>query len=545
MTDSAAGSADTPGTDGLELARTERPESGRTERPESGRTVRPESGRTERLESVGMAGTDGTNGARGGVPFRWTRRHVLALAVLCLAALLDTIDVTVVNVAMPTIRNALHFSEGGLAWMVSAYMVPFGGFLLLGGRTGDLLGRRRVLLAGTATFTLASLGSALAPSVGVMITTRAIEGLAAAFVVPMTLAMLSSVFPAGPARNRAFSIWGGVSAAAGTLGLIVGGLLVTAAGWRWIFFINVPVGLFVLAAAVRLLPADPRRDWSIRQFDLIGALSVTAGSSLLAYAVVQTGSHSLGSGRTIGLLAGAAVLLGYFVLHERFVAASPLMPPELWHNRSMAGANLVSALLSSAVFAMFYSTTLYMQQVLGYSALRTGLAYLPLGLSILIAAGLAPALVSRIGVRLVAAAGAALSLAGLVLFSRIPADGQLLTDIVLPSVIVGLGGGLVLLSTTIAAMSGVSAERQGVASALLNVSRQLGGALGLAAIATVAAGVTARSAGSLPVALTAGFRAGFSISAALVGLAAVTALVLLRDDGRGQRVNLVELQTHG
>ena len=422
MTDSAAGSAGMPGMEGPEAA--------------------------------GTAGTDGTDGARG-VPFTWTRRHVLALAVLCLAALLDTIDVTVVNVAMPTIRNALHFSEGGLAWMVNAYMVPFGGFLLLGGRAGDLLGRRRVLLAGTATFTLASLGSALAPSVGVMISTRAIEGLAAAFVVPMTLAMLSSVFPAGPARNRAFSIWGGVSAAAGTLGLIVGGLLVTAAGWRWIFFINIPVGLVVLAAAVRLLPADPGRHWSIRQFDLMGALSVTAGSSLLVYAVVQTGSHPWGSGRTIALLAGAAVLLGYFVLHERFVAASPLMPPELWHNRSVAGANLVSALLSSAVFAMFYSTTLYMQQVLGYSALRTGLAYLPLGLSILIAAGLAPALVSRIGVRLVAVAGAVLSLAGLVLFSRIPADGQLLTDIVIPSVIVGLGGGLMLLSTTIAAMSGV------------------------------------------------------------------------------------------
>jgi EmrB/QacA subfamily drug resistance transporter len=542
MTDSAAGSAGMPGTDGQESGRTEGPVG--PGGPEAGRTEGQESGRTGGPEAAGTAGMGGTDGARG-VPFRWTRRHVLALAVLCLAALLDTIDVTVVNVAMPTIRNALHFSEGGLAWMVNAYMVPFGGFLLVGGRAGDLLGRRRVLLAGTATFTLASLGSALAPSVGVMIITRAIEGLAAAFVVPMTLAMLSSVFPAGPARNRAFSIWGGVSAAAGTLGLIVGGLLVTVAGWRWIFFINIPVGLFVLAAAVRLLPADSRRDWSIRQFDLIGALSVTAGSSLLAYAVVQTGSHPWGSGRTITLLAGAAVLLGYFVLHERFLAASPLMPPELWRNRPVAGANLVSALLSSAVFAMFYSTTLYMQQVLGYSALRTGLAYMPLGLSILIAAGLAPALVSRIGVRLVAVAGAVLSLAGLVLFSRIPADGQLLTAIVIPSVIVGLGGGLILLSTTIAGMSGVAAERQGVASALLNVSRQLGGALGLAAIATVAAGVTACSAGSLPVALTAGFRAGFSISAALVGLAAVTALVMLRDDGRGQRVNLVELQAHG
>jgi EmrB/QacA subfamily drug resistance transporter len=463
-----------------------------------------------------------------------------------LAALLDTIDVTVVNVAMPTIREALHFSEGGLAWMVNAYMVPFGGFLLFGGRAGDLLGRRRVLLAGTAVFTLASLGSALAPGVGVMITTRAIEGLAAAFVVPMTLAMLSTVFPAGPARNRAFAIWGGVSAAGGTLGLIAGGLLVWLAGWRWIFFINVPVGLFVLAAATRLLPADPARERSRGQFDLIGAVSVTGGSSLLAYAVVQTGSHPWGSARTIALLAGAAVLLGYFVLHERFVASSPLMPMAVWRSGPVTGANVVTALLSSAIFAMFYSTTLYMQQVLGYSALRTGLAYLPLGLSILVAAGLAPALVSRIGVRLVAVAGAALSLAGLILFTRIPAHGQLLTDIVLPSVIVGLGGGLVLLSTTIAGMSGVPAEQHGVASALLNVSRQLGGALGLAAISTVVTSVAVRSAGSLgaalPDALTAGFRAGFTVSAALTGLAALTALALLREDGRGQRVNLVELQ---
>ena len=195
----------------------------------------------------------------GGAEFRWTRRHVLALAVLCLAALLDTIDVTVVNVAMPAIRDSLHFSEGGLAWMVDAYMVPFGGFLLLGGRTGDLLGRRRVLVAGTAVFAAASLGSALAPSAGVMIATRAVEGLAAAFVVPMTLAMLTSVFPAGPPRTRAFSVWGGISAAAGTLGLVVGGALVSAAGWRWIFLINIPVGLIVIVAALRVLPADSPR----------------------------------------------------------------------------------------------------------------------------------------------------------------------------------------------------------------------------------------------------------------------------------------------
>ena len=488
----------------------------------------------------------------GGAEFRWTRRHVLALAVLCLAALLDTIDVTVVNVAMPAIRNSLHFSEGGLAWMVDAYMVPFGGFLLLGGRTGDLLGRRRVLVAGTAVFAAASLGSALAPSAGVMIATRAVEGLAAAFVVPMTLAMLTSVFPAGPPRTRAFSVWGGISAAAGTLGLVVGGALVSAAGWRWIFLINIPVGLIVIVAALRVLPADsppspPDGRAARRGFDLGGAVSVTAGASLLAYAVAQTSSHAWGSARTIVLLCGAAALIGYFVVHEgRVSAGSPLMPLSLWRNRSVAGANIVSALLASAMFAVFYSTTLYMQQVLHYSALRTGLAYVPFGLSILVAAAAAPALVSLAGIRVTSILGSAVSLAGLVLLARVPVAGHLLTDIILPTVIVGLGAGAVIVPTSVAAMSGVTADQHGIASALLNVSRQLGGALGLAVIATVVASYAARSVAAgnaAAAALTAGFHAGFAVSAALVAVSVVTAATLLREDGRGQRVNLIALQT--
>jgi EmrB/QacA subfamily drug resistance transporter len=481
--------------------------------------------------------------------FVWTRRHTLALTVLCLAALLDTIDVTVVNVAMPAIRESLHFSESGLAWMVNAYLVPFGGFLLLGGRAGDLLGRRRVLVAGTAAFTVASLGSALAPTAAAMVGTRAAEGLAAAFVVPMTLAMLSSMFPAGPGRNRAFAIWGGVSAAAGTLGLILGGLLVTAVGWRWIFLVNIPVGAVVVAAALRLLPADARSEAVAGRgggrFDAVGALSVTAGTSLLAYAVVQTGSHAWGSARTIALVAVAAALIGYFALHERLVARSPLMPLELWRNRSVTGANIVSALVASALFAVFYSTTLYMQQVLHYSALRTGLAYVPFGLSILVAAGFAPTLVSLAGIRWATITGALAALIGFVLLARTPADGRLVTDIIIPTVVVGLGGGLMIVPTSIAAMSGVDAARHGVASALLNVSRQLGGALGLAVISTVVASSTARSAAaghSAPLALTDGFHTGFLVSAALVGLSVVTAAGLLRDDGRGQRVNLIELQ---
>ena len=384
---------------------------------------------------------------------------MLTLVVLCLAALLDTVDVTVVNVAMPAIRESLRFSESGLSWMVNAYMVPFGGFLLLGGRAGDLLGRRRVLVAGTAAFALASLGSALAPSAGVMVGTRAAEGLAAAFVVPMTLALLSAVFPAGPGRNRAFAVWGGVSAAAGTLGLVLGGVLVSAVGWRWIFLVNLPVGALVAAAALRLLPADGPR-LAIRRggFDVGGALSVTAGTSLLAYAVVQTGSHRGGRPARSRCWRWRSALIGYFVAHERFVARSPLMPLALWRNRSVAGANVVSALVASALFAVFYSTTLYMQQVLHYSALRTGLAYVPFGLSILVAASLAPTLVSLVGIRLTTIAGALTSVAGFALLARIPADGRLLADVIVPTVVVGLGGGLMIVPTSIAAMSGGDAR---------------------------------------------------------------------------------------
>jgi MFS family permease len=245
-----------------------------------------------------------------GIPFTWTRRHIAALLVLCLAALLEIIDVTVVNVAMPAIQNALHFSEATLALMVTAYVVPFGGFLLLAGRTGDLLGRRRILLCGTALFTLASLGSALAPDATLMIATRAVEGLAAAFVVPTTLAMLPAVFPPGPARDTAFGIWAGGAAIAGTLGLIAGGQLVAPVGWRWIFLINVPVGVLVVVAALRVLPADRASAGSRRRFDIVGALLATAGASLLAYALVQTASHPSGSLRTIALVAGAAALVG-------------------------------------------------------------------------------------------------------------------------------------------------------------------------------------------------------------------------------------------
>jgi EmrB/QacA subfamily drug resistance transporter len=479
--------------------------------------------------------------------FRWTRGSVIALIVLCLAALLDIIDSTVVNVAMPAIKDDLHFSEGGLAWVVNAYMVPFGGLLLVGGRVGDLLGRRRTLLAGTVLFTAASLMSGLAQQSGALIAARAVQGAAAAFVVPMTMAMLAAVFPAGAPRNRAFAVWGGSSAAGGTLGLILGGLLVTAVGWRWIFLVNIPVGVFVFVAALRHLPADRPPAREHRRFDAVGALTVTAGASLLAYAVVQTEDHGWASARTIALLVVATALIGYFLIHEGLVARSPLVPLAMWRNRSVTGANLVTVLQGSSLFAMFYSTTLFMQQVLHYSAMRTGLAYVPLGVSILVSAGLGPVLVPRLGVRYVAVVGSTITAAGLLLLTRIsPTTG--LPTIILSTVVVGIGGGVIFFSTSVASLAGVENERHGVASALLNVSRQLGGALGLAAIATVVTGRTASAltAGAGPsAALTEGFRRGFEVSAGLMAATILVAIFLLRDDGRGEAVDLAELQQAG
>jgi len=480
--------------------------------------------------------------------FRWTRGSVIALVVLCLAALLDVIDGTVVNVAMPAIKNDLHFSEGGLAWVVNAYMVPFGGLLLLGGRVGDLLGRRRTLLVGTVVFTAASLLSGLAQQAGALVAARALQGAASGFVVPMTMAMLAAVFPAGPARNRAFAVWGGSSAAGGTLGLVLGGLLVTGVGWRWIFLVNIPVGIFVFVASLRHLPADRPAARTDRRFDAVGALTVTAGASLLAYAVVQTDAHGWASARTIGLLGTAAALIGYFVIHEGLVARSPLVPLALWSNRSVTGANLVSVLQGSSLFAMFYSTTLYMQQVLHYSAMRTGLAYLPMGVTIIVSAGLGPVLVPRIGVRYVAILGSAGTATGLFLLTRISPDSGLFLGVIVPTVVIGIGAGVVFFGTSVAALAGVPNERHGVASALLNVSRQLGGALGLAAIATVVTSRTADAlhAGAAPLtALTDGFERGFMVSTGLMAATVLIAFFLLRDDGRGESVNLAELQQAG
>jgi EmrB/QacA subfamily drug resistance transporter len=479
--------------------------------------------------------------------FRWTRAYVVTLTVVCFAQLLEAIDITVVNVALPTIRTDLHFSAAGLQWVVNAYTVLFGGFLLLGGRAGDLLGRRRVFLAGVTVFTLASLASGLAQNAGTLVATRAAQGLAAGFVAPMTLAILTAAFPEGRPRNRALGIWGATTGVSASLGLLVGGLIVTGPGWRWIFYVNIPVGALMLLAGWRYLAAD-RPERRYRHFDTAGAVTVTAGLILLAYGVVQTDTHPWGSARTLLLLAAAVALLGYFVAHEAWVAAEPLVPFSLFANRAVAGANVMSALQGAGTLAVFYFTTLYMQEVLHFSALKTGLAYLPLTGTLVVLSGLGPVLVPRIGIRYTLALGFGPAAVGLGLFARVSAHGTLLRDIVVPSVVLAAGLALTFVPVTIGAVTGVPPARAGLASGMVNVTRTVGGALGLAVIATVATrrGNHLAHTGHAPAdALTGGFRLGFAICAGLMAVSAITALLLFRREGRGASVNLAELATAG
>ncbi len=479
--------------------------------------------------------------------FVWTKRHVMALIVLCAAQMLEAIDVTVVNVALPTIQTNLGFSEANLQWVVNGYTVLFGGFLLLGGRTGDLLGRRRVLLGGLGLFTVASLASGLAQDAGMLVGMRAVQGLAAGFIAPMTLAMLAGIFPQGPVRNKAIGIWGGVAAVSASLGLIVGGLFVGGPGWRWVFFVNIPIGLLMIIGALRYLSPD-RSTHRHQHFDIVGAITSTGGLCLLTYAVVQTDTNAWSSGRTIGLLAGAAVLLAWFVAHENFVSKEPLVPFVLFRNRTVTGANVVQAIANSGLFVMFYIATLFMQQVLHYSALKTGVLYLPCTVSLVLFSAIAPTLLPKLGVRWVIVIGCAIAAAGLILFAGISADKGVTMNIIVPSLFLSLGLALVAIPVTIAAVHGVDPKLTGVASGLVNVTRSVGGSLGLAVITTLATSRSnhlLRTGDAAGVALTDGFRLAFMISAVLMVIAGLAAIVFFRNEGRGEKVDLMALASAG
>jgi EmrB/QacA subfamily drug resistance transporter len=457
-----------------------------------------------------------------------TDRRWVALALLCAAEFVVVLDASVVNVALPSIGRALHFSQDDLSWVVNAYTLTFGGFLLLGGRMADLLGRRRMFIAGIALFAVASLLGGLAQSDTWLVAARAVQGLGAAIVSPAALSLITTIFAEGAERNKALGVWGAVAGSGGAAGVLLGGMLTQWAGWEWVLFINTPIGLAAAAIAPRLLPES--RNEGPRRFDIAGAVSITAGLTLLVYALVDANKAGWGSAQTIGLLAAAAVLITLFVIIELGTRA-PLVPfPGIFRIRTITGINVTALLIAMALFSMFFFISLYMQQVLGYDALKAGVSYLPLAGGIIVSAGMASGLVTRFGFKPVLILGLLLTAGGLAWFSQVSPHGTYLGDILFPSLLAAAGLGFAFVPMTVAAVAGVEPHEMGLASGLINTSQQVGGALGLAILATIANSVTTDSLTSghpMPIALTDGFQAAFTVGAVFAMAGAMLAALLV------------------
>ncbi|WP_194814702.1 MFS transporter [Nocardia sp. XZ_19_385] len=463
-----------------------------------------------------------------------TRRGKLTLALLCTVAFLDFVDGSIVNVALPTIQRELGLSVATLQWITSGYLLTYGGLMLLGGRLADLLGRRRVLIAGTVLVGVASAVGGLADSAGPLIGARLVQGVGAALMLPAALSILTTSFREGSDRHTALSVWGGAAGLASAAGVFLGGLLSAGPGWRWVFYVNTPVCLLVLAVVPALIP-DDRRNEIRGGFDAFGTALGTGGLMLLVYGLVEAPEHGWGAARTITLLGAAAALLIGFVAHERRTA-NPLVPLSVFRIRGLVAANLTHLTIAAGMLAMFFFVTLYMQSVLGYGELQAGNAYLPISLTIGIAAGLAAKLFPRIGTRPVIVAGAAICGLGLILLSRIPADGSYLTHVLPGMLVVAVGAGAVFVANTTAANAGVPAEQAGLAAALLNTAQQIGGAIGIAVLTAVATSRTAAqvAAGQAPLdAMTSGFQRALLIG----GLIAIAAAIIgmWTADARGQQ----------
>jgi EmrB/QacA subfamily drug resistance transporter len=407
----------------------------------------------------------------------------LALVLLCAVQFMVVLDVAIVNVALPTIQKALDFSDANLQWVVSAYTLTFGGFLMLGSRVADLLGRKRMFVAGLVLFSAASLACGLSGSDTQLIAFRAIQGLGAAIISPAALAILTTTFEEGEERNKALGIWGAIAGMGGAVGVLLGGILTDQVGWEWIFFLNVPIGVIVILAGQRVL-MESRVEIGSRTLDILGAVLVTAGLTLLVYGLVSTDTHSWTSSLVLGSLIGSALLLAAFVAVE-LRAEAPILPFSIFRNRSLTGANIVGLLLGASIFSMFFLLSLYMQQVLGYSALKAGMAYLLVASVIIVAAGASQALVTRIGVRTVLTAGMVLLIAGLLWFSRVAVGGSYTVDLVPGFILAGLGLGFSFVPVQIASLVGVGHDEAGIASGLINTSQQVGGALGVAILSTI------------------------------------------------------------
>jgi EmrB/QacA subfamily drug resistance transporter len=471
---------------------------------------------------------------------RWT-----ALILLCVAQFVVVLDASIVNVALPSIGKGLHFSEQNLPWIVNAYVIAFGGFLLLGGRAADLLGRRRVFMTGLLVVAVASLAAGFAANQGELIAARAAQGLGAAIISPSALSIVANLFKDGSERNKALGAWGAVAGSAGAVGVLLGGILTDGLGWEWVLWVNVPVALIALALTPGLIP-ESRSESTTRHFDAAGAVTVTAGLSLLAYALLDASSAGWGSTKIVTLLAVAVALLAVFVAVE-LRSRAPLVPFGIFRLRTLTGANVVGLLLGASLFSMFFFISLYMQQVLGYSPLHTGVSYLPLAVTIVIAAGFGGQLVTRFGFKPILAAGMALVALGLVYFSRVSVGGSFLADILGPSLLAALGLGFGFVTSTIAAVSGVKDHEQGLASGLINTSQQIGGALGLAVLSTIATTRThhalAHSATNMPHALTDGFQSAFLGGAIIAALGLVATLVLIRTRDSRAHVEMSHAQT--
>jgi EmrB/QacA subfamily drug resistance transporter len=443
----------------------------------------------------------------------------LALVLLCSAQFVVVLDASIVNVALPSIGKALDFSQENLPWVVNAYVLTFGGFLLLGGRTADLLGRRRVFMAGLMLVAVSSLAAGFAATEGQLIAARAAQGLGAAIISPAALSIVTTIFRDGAERNKALGVWGAVAGSGGAAGVLLGGVLTDGLGWEWVLWVNVPVSLIAFGLAPRLI-AESRAETETRAFDVAGAVTVTAALSILVYAVVDATSKGWGSTQTLGLIGLSLVLLAIFVAIE-LRATKPLVPFSIFRIRTLTGANIVGVLVGASLFSMFYFISLYMQQVLGYSAIHAGLSYLPLALTIMASAGIASQLVTRLGYKPVLAMGMLFIVIGLLWFSQVSVGGGFATDILGPSLFAAAGLGFAFVTTTIAAVSGVEEHEAGLASGLINTSQQVGGALGLAVLATIATSHTENllSDGSgLKPALTDGFQTAF-LGGALFALA--------------------------
>ena len=449
----------------------------------------------------------------------------LALALIVLAQFMVVLDIAIVNVALPTIKADLRFSEENLQWVISAYAILFGGFLLLGGRLADVFGRRRLFVVGLVLFAASSLLCGIAWSEGSLIAFRALQGLGGALLAPAALSILSTTFREGRERNLALGIWGAASGSGGAAGVLLGGVLTSYLSWSWIFFINVPVGLLVVALAPAFL-AESRSELRHRHFDVAGAASVTSGLMLLVYALTSATRHGWSSGTTVGLLAVAAALLVAFVGIE-LRSAAPLLPLRIFRLRAVTVSNTVGLLVAAVGFSQFFLLTLYMQQVLHYSAVQTGLAFAAITLTVVVFSNVAQALVTRLGVRTVLTCGLLLTATAQALLLRLPVNGHYFWDLFPAFLLTGLGLASSFVPVAIAGLSGVPAADAGVASGLINASRQIGGAIGLAAVSTIAASYTAGGAAAGN-GLTNGVDTAFTVLAALAIAGALIAVAFTR-----------------